>query len=83
MLARRIAVTTATAVLAAPSAALAADAVAHPSATPLLVELATVLVVATGLLSRRRIARLGRSSWSRVADRVRRRRVARQPRASY
>jgi len=83
MLARRIAVTTATGVLAAPSAALAAHGAAHPSATPLLVELAAAVIVATGLLVRRRVVRLARSSWSRAAVRVRRVRHRKQPRTSY
>jgi hypothetical protein len=76
MLAFRIVLAGATAVLMAPAAALATNADgATPSATPLLVELAVVATVAVGLLTRRRVAQLARASWSRLTYRRAGRRV--------
>jgi hypothetical protein len=67
MLAFRIVLAGATAVLMAPAAAFATNADgATPSATPLLVELAVAAAVAGGLLARRRLAPLARASWSRA-----------------
>jgi hypothetical protein len=67
MLAFRIVLAGATAVLMAPAAAFATNADgATPSATPLLVELAVAAAVAVGLLTRRRVAHLARAGWSRL-----------------
>jgi hypothetical protein len=79
MLAFRIVLAGAAAVLAAPAAAFATNADgATPTATPLLVEVAVAAAVAVGLLARRPLARLARASWSRRADR----RVSRPARIS-
>jgi len=83
MLARRIAVVTAMAVLAAPAAAHAAPVVRHasegPSATPLIVELAAVALIGLVALTRKPIARAMRA----VAARLRGRRVRRHARATF
>ena len=77
MLAFRIFLAGATAVLAAPAAALAANADgATPTATPLLLELAAATAVAVAVLVRRPLARLARASWARLAHRRASRRVA-------
>ena len=69
MLAFRIVLAGATAVLMAPAAAFAANADgATPSAAPLLVELAVAAAVAVGLLARRRVAHLARAGRSRLAE---------------
>lgn len=68
MLALRVALAGALAVLAAPAVALATNADgATPTATPLLVELAVAAIVVVGLLARRRLAHLARATWSRLA----------------
>ena len=80
MLAFRIVLAGATAVLMAPAAAFAANADgATPSATPLLVELALVVVVVVGVVARRPVAQLARASWSRLTAS---RRVTRPARVS-
>ena len=69
MLAFRIALAGAIAVLAAPAAALATNADgATPTATPLLLELAVAALVVTGLAARRRVARLARAAAARLAQ---------------
>jgi hypothetical protein len=83
MLAFRIALAGATAVLAAPAAAFATNADgATPSATPLLVEVGIAAAVAIGLLARQRVAHLARAGWSRLAQWRASRRVARPARIS-
>ena len=68
MLAHRIALAGAMAVLAAPATAFATNADgATPTATPLIAELAVAALVAGGLLARRRVARSARAAVSRLA----------------
>jgi hypothetical protein len=70
MLAFRIVLAGAIAALAAPAAAFATNADgATPTATPLLVGLVVVATVAVGLLAHRPLARLTRTTWSRLAHR--------------
>jgi hypothetical protein len=73
MLARRIAAATITAALAAPAAANAAPIVRHtsegPSATPLIVELIAAAVIGLIVVTRKPLARLGRATFARLADR--------------
>jgi hypothetical protein len=70
MLAFRIALAGAMAILVAPAAALATNADgATPTATPLLVELAVAIVVVGGLLARRPFAHLLRAAVARFARR--------------
>ncbi len=83
MLAYRIALTGAIAVLAAPATALASNAGgATPTATPLLVELAVAAVVAGAVLARRRLTAFARAGASRLAQQRARRHPARRPRVS-
>jgi hypothetical protein len=76
MLAHRIALAAAIAILAAPATALAANADgATPTATPLILELAVAVLVVGGLLARRRIAGFARAVAARATrPRVRPRR---------
>ena len=79
MLAFRIALAGAMAILVAPAAALATNADgATPTAAPLLVELGVAVAVVGGLLARRPFAHLLRAAVARLA----RRRVARPVRIS-
>jgi len=81
MLARRIAATSTTAVLAAPAVAQAAQAGgAGPSATPLLVELAAAGAIAAGMLARRPVARLVRAGVKWAGSSRARRRLRAHPR---
>ncbi len=83
MLAFRIALAGAAAVLAAPAAAFATNAHgATPSATPLLLELVAAVAVAVSLVARRRVTRLARAGWSQLAQWRASRRVARPARIS-
>ena len=69
MLAYRIALAGAIAVLTAPATAFATNADgATPTATPLILELAVAALVAGGLLARRRVAALARAAVSRFAQ---------------
>ncbi|MEO8691106.1 MAG: hypothetical protein ABI611_23200 [Solirubrobacteraceae bacterium] len=68
MLAYRIALTGAIAVLTAPASAFAANADgATPTATPLIVELTVAAFVVGGLVARRRVIALARAAASRLA----------------
>jgi hypothetical protein len=68
MLAHRIALAAAIAVLAAPATAFATNADgATPTATPLIAELAVAALVIGALGARRRVAALARSAVSRLA----------------
>ena len=68
MLAHRVALAAAIAILAAPATALAANADgATPTATPLILELSVAVLVAGGLLARHRIAGYARAVAARVA----------------
>ena len=70
MLAFRIALAGAAAVLAAPATALATNADgATPTATPLILELAAAALVVGGLLARRHVMSLARAVRSRLAQR--------------
>lgn len=70
MLAHRIALAGALAMLAAPATAFATNADgATPTATPLGLELAVAVLVAGGLLARRRITGFARAAASRIARR--------------
>jgi hypothetical protein len=83
MLAFRIVLAGATAVLAAPAAAFATNADgATPTATPLLLELVVAAAIAVGLVARRRVAHAARAGWSRLAQWRASRRVARPARIS-
>jgi hypothetical protein len=77
MLAARIAVASAAAVLAAPAAALAAHSrgTHGPSATPLLVELAVVAAAALAMLARRPATHVLRAALAKLADRRAHRRL--------
>jgi hypothetical protein len=69
MLAYRIALAGAIAVLTAPATAFATNADgATPTATPLILELVVAALVAGGLLARRRVAALARSAATRFAQ---------------
>ena len=83
MLAYRIALAAAIAVLAAPATAFATNADgATPTATPLIIELAAAALVVVGLFARRHVMSLGRGvKWRLTQLRVRpglRRGVARR-----
>jgi hypothetical protein len=69
MLAYRIALAGAIAVLAAPATAFATNADgATPTATPLILELAVAAFVLGGLLARRRVIGVARAARSRLAQ---------------
>lgn len=68
MLAYRIALAGAIAVLTAPASAFATNADgATPTATPLIVEFAVAAFVVGGLVARRRVIALARAAASRLA----------------
>ena len=78
---RRIAGIVATAVLAAPAVAHAANHQgATPSATPLIVELAAAALILTLVIVRRPLARLVRATFRRLAQRRAGERVTRPAR---